>query len=67
MASVVELLCPQDFLAADDDQQLVVGQPQHLVWRKQPASAKALRISVLGDDLPDLFLLYAQVGHRLDI
>ena len=51
MASVVELLCPQDFLATDDDQQLIIGQPQHLVGRKQPAAAKALRISVLGDDL----------------
>ena len=51
MASVVKLPRPQDFLATDDDQQLIIGQPQHLVGRKQPAAAKALRISVLGNDL----------------
>lgn len=53
MASVVKLFCAQYLLATDNDQQLIVGQPKHLVRCEQPAAAKALRISVLGDDLGD--------------
>ena len=51
MASVIELFCPQYLLTPDNNQQLIIGKPKHLVWCEQPAAAKPLRITVLGDDL----------------
>ncbi len=53
VASVIELFCTQDLLAADDDQQLIVWHAEHLVRGEEPAPAKPLGIAVLGDDLGD--------------
>ena len=53
MASVIELLRSKNLLPADNDQQLVVGQPKYLVRCEQPAASETLGISVLGDNLGD--------------
>lgn len=51
MRNEVKFLCLDDLLAADDDEQLVIGHPEYLIRRQHAASADALGIAVLGDDL----------------
>ena len=51
MLGEVELLGPEHLLAAQDDQQLIVGEPEHLVRGQHPPPADPLRVAVLGDDL----------------
>ena len=51
MLGEVELLGPEHLLAAQDDQQLIIGQPKHLVRGQHPPPADSLRVAVLGDDL----------------
>ena len=65
MSGVIELPGPQDLLPAYDDQDLIVGQAQHLVRRQQPPPAQALGVTVLGNDLGKALLVTVKVVHWL--
>lgn len=62
VAGEVKLFGAQHLLAPDDDEQLVVGEPQHFIRGQEPAAAKPLRISVLWDDLGQCDALPHRLG-----
>ena len=47
----VKLLGPQNLLSADDDEQFIVGQAQHLIWSQYAAAADSLCVAVLRNNL----------------
>ena len=56
MHCVIEFLCTKHVFTTDDDQQHVVGKPEYLIRREQPAAAETVRLPVLGDELCDGYL-----------
>ena len=47
----VKLLGPQNLLSADDDEQFIVWQAQHLIWSQYAAAADSLCVAVLRNNL----------------